>query len=104
MVPGKLSVAIVAAAVGKTPQEIAYSFVFDEAYRLAQRGLDIHIIRGKVENESKAYGMRFYGLKRRICLDALLLTIKNLKSYPSLSLLRMPGIIYWENLYANEVS
>jgi len=33
----KISVAIVSAYVGKTPKDIDYSFVFDEAYRLALR-------------------------------------------------------------------
>jgi len=104
VVPEKLSVAILSAAVGKSPQEIAYSFVFDEAYRLAQRGLNIHVIRGKFENDSKAYGIRFHGLKRKIYLNDLLLFFKNLKCYPPLALLRRPEIIGWENLYAREVS
>ena len=31
-----LSVVVIAAYVGKTPEDVAYSFVFDEAYRLAK--------------------------------------------------------------------
>ncbi|MEM2146651.1 MAG: hypothetical protein QW279_14915 [Candidatus Jordarchaeaceae archaeon] len=40
-----LSVAIISRAVGSSPEEISFSFIFDEFYRLAQRGINVHVIR-----------------------------------------------------------
>jgi glycosyltransferase involved in cell wall biosynthesis len=96
------SLAIISASVGKTPKDISYSFVFDEAYRLAQKNLDVHIIRSKFEEDSYSYGISFHGVKSNP--KALALTVKNLSIYPTTSLLRKPTSIYWENLYATNVS
>jgi hypothetical protein len=47
-----ISVAIISSSVGKTPQVVANSFVFDEAYRLTQRGVEAHVVRSYIEGES----------------------------------------------------
>lgn len=100
----KISVAVISGPVGKTPDDILYSFVFDEAYRLVKRGIDIHVIRSNIERESFSYGMHFHGIENRIDYKALGLTLRNLPVYSPISLLRKPTSIYWENLYAKNVS
>jgi glycosyltransferase involved in cell wall biosynthesis len=92
--------AIISSSVGKTPEDTTYSFVFDEAFRLAQRGIDVHIIRYKVENDSSSYGIRYHGLEKKIDLRALKFFMRNLSVYPPISLLRKPTLFYRENLYA----
>jgi glycosyltransferase involved in cell wall biosynthesis len=94
------SVAIISSFVGKTPKGIAHSFVFDEAFRLAHRGIDVHIIRYKVDDDSYSYGIKYHGLEKKIDLRALKFFIGNLGVYPPISLLRKPTLIYHENLYA----
>ena len=100
----KISVVIISGSVGKTPKDITYSFVFDEAYRLAMRGIDVHIVRSKIEKSSFSYDMHFHGIKRIIDNGAIRLMLRNLSLYPQISLLRKPSSIYWENLYALNVS
>jgi glycosyltransferase involved in cell wall biosynthesis len=100
----KISVAMISGLVGKTPEQISRSFIFDEAYRLAKRGINIHIIRPKVEGDSFSYGIQYLGLKRKIDLQAFGFMVKNLPTYPLISLLRRPESVYKENLYAMNVS
>jgi glycosyltransferase involved in cell wall biosynthesis len=99
----KLSVAIISGSVGKTPEDITYSFVFDEAYRLAQKGVEVHVIRSKVEGDSISYGIHYHGIERKYDVYALNLLARNFKCYPALSLIRKPTALYWENLYALNV-
>ena len=95
-----ISVAIISSGVGKTPETIAYSFVFDEAYRLSKRGINVHIIRSRFERDSTSYGMHYHGLRRMVDMRAIELFLHNFRVYPPISLLRNPAKIYWENLYA----
>jgi len=99
-----LRVGIVAGQVGKTPEEVTYSFVFDEAYRLAMRGIEVHIVRSKIEKDSKSYGIYYHGLEKMYDAEAIWSFMKNIFHYPPMSLLRRPTSIYWENLYAFNVS
>jgi glycosyltransferase involved in cell wall biosynthesis len=99
-----LSVAVISGPVGKCPEDIAYSFVFDEVYRLARKGLDMHVVRSKIERESTSYGIHFHGIERKIDLQALNMIVRNFTRYPPISLLRKPTTLYWENLYALNVS
>ena len=100
----RLSVAVISGPVGKSPQDIIYSFVFDEVYRLAQRRIEVHVIRSKIEKESISYGIHFHGIEKKIDLKAVTLSLRNMTTYPPISLLRNPISIYWENLYALNVS
>jgi len=100
----RLSVAVISGPVGKRPEDIIYSFVFDEVYRLAQQGVEVHVIRSEVERESISYGIRFHGIEKKIDVGALHLLFKNILMYPLISLLRKPTSLYWENLYASNVS
>jgi glycosyltransferase involved in cell wall biosynthesis len=99
----KISVAMISGLVGKTPEYITRSFIFDEAYRLAKRGINIHIIRPKVECNSFSYGIHYHGLTKKIDMQAFSFMIKNLPTYPLFSLLRRPKSFYKENLYAINV-
>jgi len=99
-----LSVAIISSAVGKTPEDITHSFVFDEAYRLAKRGISVHVVRSKFEGSSISYGIHFHGIERKIDFQAIKSLLRNIANYPPLSLLRRPINLYWENLYALNVS
>ena len=102
----RLSVAVVSGHVGKSPEEIARSFVFDEVYRLAQRGINVHVVGSRIEGDSLSYGIHFHGIerKRRIDVQVLNLLLKNITNYPLIPLLRNPKRLYWENLYALNVS
>jgi glycosyltransferase involved in cell wall biosynthesis len=97
------SLAIVSGPVGKTPADPSYSFVFNEARKLAEKGLEIHIIRQKREKMSISCGIRFHGLEKTVDVD-IIKSAKLLSNYPPFSLLRNPAVIYWENLYALNVA
>jgi glycosyltransferase involved in cell wall biosynthesis len=99
-----ISIAVISGPVGQTPEDITYSFVFDEAYRLAKKGIDVHIVRSKIEKDSFSYDMHFHGIERRIDSGAIRMMPRTLSLYPLISLLRKPTSIYWENLYAESVS
>ncbi|MHA1610308.1 MAG: glycosyltransferase [Candidatus Njordarchaeales archaeon] len=100
----RLSVAVVSGRVGKSPREITRCFVFDEVYRLARRGIEVHVIRSKMEKESMSYGIHFHGIERKIDIQAAALFLRNITRYPPISILRNPKRLYWENLYALNVS
>jgi len=95
-----LSVAVISGPVGKCPEDVTYSFVFDEVYRLAQRGIEVHVIRSKIESESISYGIHFHGIERKYDTEALNFSARNITCYPPVSLIRKPTVLYWENLYA----
>jgi glycosyltransferase involved in cell wall biosynthesis len=99
----KMSVAVISSAIGKTPKDIAYSFIFDEVYRLVQNGIKVHVITSKIEKESLSYGIHFYGIEKKIDPQVLNRTITNATWYPPISLLRKPLPFYWENLYATNI-
>ncbi len=100
----KLSVIIIASSLGKTPEYVPYSFIFDEACRLANSGVEVHVIRSKYENDFFSYGMHHHSLRRKSNPEAIRFMFENIPKYPPASLLRRPKSIYWENLYALNVS
>ena len=100
----EISVAVISEPVGKSPEEVACSFVFDEVYRLAKKGVNMYVIRGKIEGGSISYGIHFHGIEKLINPQALNVFMKNIMLYPPISLVRNPIHIYWENLYASNVS
>jgi glycosyltransferase involved in cell wall biosynthesis len=99
----RLSVCIISSSVGKTPEDVPFSFVFDEAYRLAQRGVEIHVVRSKIEKDSISYGIYYHGIGRKYDFRVLKFLAKNITCYPPISLVRKPTALYWENLYASNV-
>jgi len=99
----KLSIAVISGPVGKAPEDIAYSFVFDEVYRLAQKGIEVHVVRSKIESKSISYGIHFHGIERKYDFQAFNLLARNITCYSPISLIRKPTALYWENLYASNV-
>lgn len=99
-----MKLALISSQVGKTPKQILYSFIFDEAHRLAERGTSVHVVRAKRDRESCSFDIHFHGLENRVYMGALKSTLENLHMYTPFSLLRKPTTIYWENLYAAKVS
>jgi glycosyltransferase involved in cell wall biosynthesis len=100
----ELTICIIATTIGKSPREVTHSFIFDEAIKLSQRGLNIHVVTSKLEREFFAYGLKFHGIARMAELRALHFLMRNLTDYSFISLLRNPLRIYWESLYALSVS
>ncbi len=98
-----LSIAVIATQVGKTPKDITYSFVFDEIYRLAKRGLRIHVIRQVVEKDLISYGIYYHGIKDSIYPAVFKEILKNIGLYPLISLARSPRGLLYENLYSLRV-
>jgi glycosyltransferase involved in cell wall biosynthesis len=98
-------VAIISSSVDETPEGVIRPFIFDEAYRLVKRGVEVHVIRSKMEEERVSYGIHFHGLiKGR---DHTLIPYKflaRITGYPPISLVRRPAALSWENLYALSVS
>jgi glycosyltransferase involved in cell wall biosynthesis len=91
--------------VGRKPTDVTYSFVFDEARKLAMRGLDVHVVRGGFEDDSEMFGIKFHGLERqpRVNPRLTVFALRMIQTFPLVSLLRNPVAIYWENLYAMNV-
>lgn len=100
----ELKIAIISGSVGKTAEDVAFSFVFDEAYRLSHRGVQVHVVRQKLEKNEISCGIYFHDIGRKLDAGALFLTLKNISAYPPISLLRCPVSLYWENLYALNVA
>ena len=98
-----LSVAIISTRVGKDPKSITYSFVFDEVYRLAKKGLRIHVIRQIVEDDSISYGIYYHGIKKPNSPLIFKEILKNITIYPIVSLARSLKRLWFENLYALRV-
>jgi glycosyltransferase involved in cell wall biosynthesis len=94
-------VLVISSHVGKNPEKVGGSFIFDETHRLAERGISIHIIRERIEKDSMAHGMSFHGLRKRVDPWAGIFFLQNIKRYPlSPYVLREPKQLYHENLYA----
>jgi glycosyltransferase involved in cell wall biosynthesis len=99
----ELTICIIASAIGESPREVVHSFVFDEALRLSQKGLSVHIVRSKIGGQAFSYGMQFHGIEKMFEPHAFYLMIRNINRYPPVTLLRTPLHIFWENLYAYHV-
>jgi len=99
-----MKVLIVSSNVGRSSSEIMYSFVFDEIFRLAKRGIEVHAGRLKFEGSGFSYGIHFHDIDKKFKLQALLLGFRSLSSYPLISLIRSPKVIYGEFLYGYHVS
>ena len=100
----KISVAIISGPVGKTPEDITYSFVFDEAHRLAKRGLGIHVIRAFQEDDSFSHGIHFHGLENASRIKYLPLMFRHLDAIPVLSYLIPPWGLLYLYKYAHSVA
>ncbi|MBI3858884.1 MAG: glycosyltransferase [Thaumarchaeota archaeon] len=99
-----VSVVVVSGAVGKSPDHVQVSFIFDEIYRLSLGGMDVHVVSPTFEPTTKSFGMTFHSLGRRVQSIAMRAMVENAHTYPAFSLLRNPARLYWESLYAATAS
>jgi len=103
--PGRqMSVAVISRLVGRTPDDITYSFIFSEIYRLANKGVNVHVVRSETEEDSFSSGICFHGLKKKIDALSIGLSLREIFTYPPIFLLRKPTTIYRDSLYAMNVS
>jgi N-acetyl-alpha-D-glucosaminyl L-malate synthase BshA len=100
----KISIAVASPPIGTSLEAISYNFVFDEAYRLAKKGIDVHVVRGVQGRTSQRNGIYFHDLEKLVDTRALGSVLRRLPMYPPISLLRKPETIYWENLRALRLS
>jgi glycosyltransferase involved in cell wall biosynthesis len=81
-----MKVALVFSLFPKSPFDIRNSFVFDEAYELSRRGIEIHATRAFVEDLTKIKSnFIIHGLKRKIELEAIPFFLRHLKWIPLLA-------------------
>jgi glycosyltransferase involved in cell wall biosynthesis len=99
-----LSVAIISSLVGKTPEDITYSFVYDEAQKLAMRGLGVHVIRSFRENTSFSNGIYFHGLKNTSRIKYIPFMFKHLNVIPNIDYLLPLWTLLYLSKYANTVA
>jgi glycosyltransferase involved in cell wall biosynthesis len=93
---------LISAPFPKCPSEITYSFVFDEAYRLSSRGIEIHAVRAAVEGTTKiSDNLWSYGLSKKIDFKAPTFLIKHLKCVPPLGLLTHISLYFVSNYGLN---
>ena len=86
-----LRVAVVSSGVGKSPSYIPYSFVFDEAIRLANLGIVVHIIRPIYEPRSQSCGIIFHGKSSLRFHRFVPFLIKHINRVPLHGYLIFPG-------------
>jgi len=97
-----MNVLAVSAPVGRSPREIACSFVFDEVVRLAKRGLKVSVARFRFEGDAKACGVSFYDVLRSQVFT-LFLGLNKIAFFPINALLRSPFSLYSELLYSKHI-
>ena len=100
----KVSVAIISGPVGKTPEDITYSFVFDEAHRLAKRGLGVHVVRSFQEEASFSHGIHFHDLENTSRIKYIPFVFKHLNVIPNLGYLIPPWTLLSLSKYADAVA
>lgn len=98
-----MSILVISSYVGKSPEDLTLSFIFDEIYRLAKNGIDVHVVRSKVEKDSISYSIHFHGIENKIDPQALSMMLRNMVRYPPISLFRGNISLYRENLYATNI-
>ena len=99
----KLSVALISGLIPKNIFD-PYSFVFDEAIRLAKRGLDIHAIRTFAEIESCCFDIHYHGINSSFGLSYISFFFKHWSSFPRASFLLPPWQLLYLSKYAQTVS
>jgi glycosyltransferase involved in cell wall biosynthesis len=100
----KLSLCIVASSVGKTPEEVTYSFVYDEVVRLVKRGMEVHVSRFKFEGSGRSSGIYFHDVRRKFEPAIMWWSAKSLYYHPLISLSVNPKKMYKELLYSYNIS
>ena len=76
-----MRIALVDNSFHRSHETIAHSFVFDEAFHLSTKGVNVYIVRSKIEEHSFSYGIHFH-VEREIKVRARDLLLRNLRVYP----------------------
>jgi len=100
----KVSVALISSSIGKTPQDIHYSFVFDEAYKLGERGLAVHVVRSFKEKTSFSNGIHFHGLESASRIKYTPFLFKHLTAIPNIAYLMPPWALLYLAKYGSAVT
>lgn len=79
---------------------MAHSFVYDEAYRLAEKGFKVHILRALIEPDSESYGMIYHGIRKKVEYRTLPFLMRSLADYGPAYFLRRSKNVYKQSLYA----
>ncbi len=99
----KISVALVSGPIPKDFSNPYFSFVFDEAYKLSKKGIDIHAIRSLKEKDSTSCGIHYHGLQGSFETKQIPLIIKHYNVLPKRSYLIPPWSLFFLSNYARAV-
>jgi N-acetyl-alpha-D-glucosaminyl L-malate synthase BshA len=99
-----ISIGLISSSVAKSPCENYYSFVFDEIFRLAKLGSDVHIIRSFQEADSTEYGLHFHGLDNSSRVKNIPFLFKHLNLVPKISYTLPPWTLLELSKYAQTAS
>ncbi|MEM4489448.1 MAG: glycosyltransferase, partial [Desulfurococcaceae archaeon] len=94
---------VIAGNVSKTPDGVTYSFVFDEIYRLAKRGFEVHAVRSRIDKDDYLYNIYFHGLEEGLGINEFFSYIWRLGKIHPLGFLRNPKVVYWEGKYHSRI-
>lgn len=76
--------------------EVSYSFVFDEAFRLASRGVEVDVVRGVYDADLAVDALRIHNLAK-INLSAIPFGLRRLRNFPISSFLHPLESFYYLN-------
>lgn len=99
-----ISVSLVSGAIPKDFSTSYSSFVFDEAYRLAKRGLNIHATRCFSEKESTSFGIYYHGLDSYLKFKYIPLLIKRYNLFYKTGYFLDPSQVVFLSNYAQTVA
>jgi len=98
-----MKILVIASNVSKTPAGTAYPFIFDEIYRLVKRGIELHVVRSRVEDDEYSYNIYFHGLGKDLDINMFFSYIQKLFRISPMGLLRSPKVIYLEGKYYSKL-
>jgi len=88
-----MRVALVSGVMPESPSQILLSFVFDEAYRLSRRGVEVHVVRTTGgPRDFYAWNMHFHGLMHKFDNEVISFARTNVMF--SLNFLAKPKSLY----------
>jgi len=102
-----MRIAIISANVGRNPDKIFLSFVFDEIKNIKiKKGLDVHVIRTKKGKDSRFYGIFFHDISESyptLLLNNCDILRKYINIFSPIILAENPKIIIYELLYSSHI-
>ncbi|MEM2598741.1 MAG: glycosyltransferase family 4 protein [Thermoproteota archaeon] len=97
------SILVISSLVGSSFDDISYPFVFDEIYRLANRGFEVHVARMKLGDVFEKHGIHYHNIRSSFEPGILKFILGKIKHYPLISLFRGPRPLYVTCRYAFNV-